>query len=322
MGIESGQLESHRRELAGYCYRMLASPHDAEDAVQETLLRAWRGLERFEERSGLRAWLYRIATNVCLDMLKGRRRRALPAELAPPGTGDLAMGAPTSAGRWVQPMPDALLAAEQSDPAAVALRRETVRLAFIAALQRLAPRQRAVLILRDVLSWRTREVAELLETSEDAVNGVLKRARAALADSDLAPVTPDSAEVERELLERYVDAFERYDVDALVALLHEEALVAMPPFELWLRGRAEIRRFLAAMEQEGGRDRALVTRANGRPAVAVYRPSQAGAFEPYAIMVLEVAGASIVAIHAFLDPALFPLFGLPPGDQFSPPGQS
>lgn len=322
MGIESGQLESHRRELAGYCYRMLASPHDAEDAVQETLLRAWRGLERFEERSGLRAWLYRIATNVCLDMLKGRRRRALPAELAPPGTGDLAMGEPTSAGRWVQPMPDALLAAEQSDPAAVALRRETVRLAFIAALQRLAPRQRAVLILRDVLSWRTREVAELLETSEDAVNGVLKRARAALADSDLAPVTPDSAEVERELLERYVDAFERYDVDALVALLHEEALVAMPPFELWLRGRAEIRRFLAAMEQEGGRDRALVTRANGRPAVAVYRPSQAGAFEPYAIMVLEVAGASIVAIHAFLDPALFPLFGLPPGDQFSPPGQS
>lgn len=171
-----GHLESYRRELTAYCYRMLASPFDADDAVQDTLLRAWRGLDRFDEdRGGVRPWLYRIATNVCLDMLKGRRRRALPVELGPSGTGELAMGEPRPEATWVLPMPDARLGGNEGDPAEVAITRETVRLAFIAALQHLAPRQRAVLILRDVLSWRTREVATLLETSEDAVNGALKR---------------------------------------------------------------------------------------------------------------------------------------------------
>ena len=320
-----GELESYRRELTGYCYRMLASLHDAEDAVQDTLTRAWRGLGRFEdrpaERGGLRPWLYRIATNVCLDMLKGRSRRALPVELGPAGTGEFAMGDPRPEATWVQPIPDGMLAGDDGDPAVVAIARETVRLAFIAALQHLPPRQRAVLILRDVLSWRTSEVARLLEISEDAVNGALKRARAALASADLETEAPDSAEVERELLDRYVDAFERYDVDALVALLHEDAIVAMPPYELWLQGLADIRTFLAAMQDEGGHDRVLATSANGCPAVAVYRPDPAGALEPYAIMVLEVTRDRIAAIHAFLDTSLFPAFGLAPGDQFSPPGQ-
>ena len=320
-----GDLESYRRELTGYCYRMLASPHDAEDAVQDTLMRAWRGRERFEdlsaERGGLRPWLYRIATNVCLDMLKGRSRRALPVELGPAGAGEFAMGDPRPEATWVQPMPDALLAGDVGDPAVVVMARETVRLAFIAALQHLSARQRAVLILRDVLSWRASEVAQLLETSEDAVNGALKRARAALACADLETEPPDSVEVERELLDGYVGAFERYDVDALVALLHEDAIVAMPPFELWLQGLADIRTFLTGMQGEGGRDRVLATSANGCPAVAVYRPGVAGVFEPYAIMVLEVTRDRIAAIHAFLDTSLFSAFGLPPGDQFSPPAQ-
>jgi RNA polymerase sigma-70 factor (ECF subfamily) len=323
--LEFGDLESFRRELTGYCYRMLASPHDAEDAVQETLLRAWRGLDRFEDRSaaggGVRPWLYRIATNVCLDMLKRRGRRALPLEVGPPGTGDLAMGEPRPEATWVQPIPDAWLRTDDGDPAVMAIARETVRLAFVAALQHLPPRQRAVLILRDVLSWRAGEVAHLLETSEDSVNGALKRARASLARADLDADPPDSAEVERHLLERYVEAFERYDVDALVSLLHEDAVIAMPPFALWLQGVADIRRFLAAMQDDGGRDRVLPTRANGSPAVAVYRPGPAGEFKPYALIVLEVAADRISVVHAFLDPSLFPSFGFSPTDQFLPPAQ-
>jgi RNA polymerase sigma-70 factor (ECF subfamily) len=322
---EVGELESYRRELTGYCYRMLASPYDAEDAVQDTLMRAWRGLERFEdrtaERGGLRPWLYRIATNVCLDMLKGRRRRALPVALGPAGSGEHALGEPRPEATWVQPIPDGLLASDAGDPAAVAIARETVRLAFIAALQHLAPRQRAVLILRDVLSWRANEVAQLLEASEDAVNGTLKRARATLASVDLNTDAPDSAEVERELLAAYVDAFERYDVDALVALLHEDAIIEMPPFELWLQGVTDIRTFLAAMQNEGGSDRLIVTSANGCPAAAVFRPGPAGTLEPYAIMVLDVTRERIATIHAFLDTSLFSAFGFAPGDQFSPPAQ-
>jgi RNA polymerase sigma-70 factor (ECF subfamily) len=304
---------------------MLASSFDAEDAVQDTLMRACQARERFEDRSadrgGLRPWLYRIVTNVCLDMLKGRSRRALPVELGPSGAGESAMGDPRPETRWVQPIPDALLATEDGDPALVVITRETVRLAFIAALQHLSPRQRAVLILRDVLSWRASEVAGLLQTSEDAVNGALKRARSALASTDLSTDEGDSAEVERALLEAYVAAFERYDVDALVALLHEDAIITMPPFELWLQGLPDIRRFLAGMRDEGGHDRVLATRANGCPAVAVYRPDPAGALEPYGIMVLEVSGDRIAAIHAFLDTSLFSAFGLSSGDQFSSPAQ-
>ena len=231
------------------------------------------------------------------------------------------MGDPRPEATWVYPIPDALVAGDAGNPETLVMQRETVRLAFIAALQHLAPRQRAVLILRDVLDWRASEVALLLEASEDAVNGTLKRARAALASADVGSGLPDSADVERELLDGYVDAFERYDVDALVALLHKDAIVAMPPFALWLQGLADIRTFFSGMQAERGHDRLLAIRANGCPAVTVYRPDPAGVLQPYAIMVLEVTGSRIAAIHAFLDTSLFSLFGLPPADQFSPPPQ-
>ena len=248
-----GQIEPFRRELTGYCYRMLASPFDAEDAVQETLLRAWRGISRFEDRRGLRPWLYRIATNVCFDMLKGRSRRALPAEVAPVATGPFAMEAPRQEATWIAPISDELVAAPDPDPGEVAVSRESIRLAFIAALQHLAPRQRAVLILRDVLHWQASEVAEFLETTDTGVNSMLRRARSAIAAAVLEKTPASPPEVEQELLAGYVDAFQRYDVDALVDLLHQDVMIAMPPFELWLQGVADARTFLASMD-DGGRD--------------------------------------------------------------------
>jgi RNA polymerase sigma-70 factor (ECF subfamily) len=319
VGQERTDFEPYRRELTGYCYRMLGTPQDAEDAVQDTLLRAWRSLDRFEDRAGLRPWLYRIATNVCLDMLKGRGRRALPMDIAPVGTvqgwepsQQLALGATRPEATWVQPIPDHLVSSAGGDPADVAVSRESIRLAFIAALQHLAPRQRAVLILRDVLSWRASEVAELLATTEVAVNSILRRARrvAASARLDARPMEP--TEVDRELLYRYIDAFERYDVDSLVALLHDDATLSMPPYELWLRGVPDIRRFLAAVGTESGGDQIVEISANGCPALAVYRRARPGATpEPFEIHVLEITGGRITAIHAFLDPRLFPVFGLP-----------
>jgi RNA polymerase sigma-70 factor (ECF subfamily) len=318
--LELNDLESYRRQLTAYCYRMLGSPHDAEDAVQDTFVRAWRGLGRVEDPSGLRPWLYRIATNVCLDMLKGRGRRALPMDLTPASSGrrwepshELALGIPRSEATWVQPIPDHLVSSPIGDPADVAGSRESIRLAFIAALQHLVPRQRAVLILRDVLSWRAHEVATLLETSEDAVNSILRRARSALEAVNIDAVPTEPTEADSELLYRYIDAFERYDVDSLVALLHEDATLCMPPYELWLRGIPDIRRFLAALKDEGGRDRVIEVAANGCPALAVYRPAgPSGALEPFEIHVLEITNGRVAAIHAFLDPALFPVFGLPP----------
>jgi RNA polymerase sigma-70 factor, ECF subfamily len=312
-------LEPYRHQLTAYCYRMLGSPQDAEDAVQDTFVRAWRGLGRFEDRTGLSPWLYRIATNVCLDMLKGRGRRALPMDLAPASTGrrgesshELALGTPRPEATWVQPIPDHLVSSRGGDPADVAESRESIRLAFIAALQHLVPRQRAVLILRDVLSWRANEVAKLLETSEDAVNSTLRRARSALEAVKLDAVPTEPTEADRELLYRYIEAFERYDVDSLVALLHEDATLNMPPYELWLRGVPDIHRFLAAIEVEGGRDRVIEVAANGCPALAVYRPAgPSGALEPFEIHVLEIADGRIAVIYAFLEPALFPVFGLP-----------
>ncbi len=313
------ELELFRRQLTGYCYRMLASPHDAEDAVEETLIRAWRGLSRLEDRSGLRPWVYRIATNVCLDMLKGRSRRALPTSVAPAanrqGWGashELAMGAPRPEATWVQPIPDSLMSSTGADPADTVVERESIRLAFIAAMQEVQPRQRAVLILRDVLRWKAEEVAELLGTSTDAVNSTLRRGRIALDRIDLDPATAAPRELDLELVGRYVEAFERYEVDALVALLHEDATLTMPPFELWLQGRDDITPFLAAMQSEGGRDRAVRLSANGCPALGIYRPNpDSGELEAFGIHVLESVGGHIVAIHACLDPRLFGVFGLP-----------
>jgi RNA polymerase sigma-70 factor (ECF subfamily) len=313
------EFEPFRRQLSAYCYRMLASPYDAEDAVQETFIRAWRGLARLQDRSGLRPWLYKIATNVCLDMLKGRSRRALPTSLGPPASQRqwdaphrLALGPSRPEATWVQPVPDSLVASPDSDPADAVLERESVRLAFIAAMQDLQPRQRAVLILRDVLRWKAEEVARLLGTSPDAVNSTLRRARTAMEKADLDTAPAQARELDLELLARYVEAFERYDVEALVALLHEDATLTMPPFELWLRGTAEIGRFLASMQDEGGRDRVVPLAANRCPAVAVYRPSsQSGQLEAFGVHVLECASGQIAAIHAFLEPGLFAAFGLP-----------
>lgn len=308
---QAEQLERYRHELTGYCYRMLGSIHEAEDAVQDTMLRAWRALDRFEEREGLRPWLYRIATNVCIDMTKGRARRALPMDVAPVQSGDLVRGGIRPEAVWIGPAPDHMVLPE-GDPAERAVARESVRIAFIAALQHLAPRQRAVLILRDVLRWPASEVAVLLETSTAAVNSTLRRARAAVgdADRDLTPREP-SAE-DREVLAAYVDAFERHDVDGLVALLRDDAILEMPPFELWMRGPTDIRRWMI-MAEAFGQERFVPVNANGSPAVAVYRTLEPGGTpQAFAIQVLEVVAGQIGGIHVFLEPELLGRFGLPP----------
>ena len=309
--IPAERLEEYRHELTGYCYRMLGSIHEAEDAVQDTMLRAWRALATFEDRAGLRPWLYRIATNVCIDMLKGRSRRALPMDVAPVATGELHRGNPRPEAAWLQPAPDSLILPPAGDPAERVVSRESVRLAFIAALQHLTPWQRAVLILRDVLRWRAAEVAVLLESSVDAVNSALRRARTALAavDRDSAP-RPPSAD-DRELLAAYIDAFERSDVDALVGLLRDDAVLEMPPFELWMQGPDDIRRWLLAVDAFG-QELLTPVNANGSPAVAVYRPRAPGAPPTaFSVQVLDTVAGRISAIHVFLDPALFELFGLP-----------
>ena len=312
------ELARFRPELVGYCYRMLGSIHEAEDAVQDTMVRAWRGLATFEGRTGLRPWLYRIATNVCFDMVRGRSRRALPMDVAPVSTGELRHGEARPEASWVQPAPDSLILPLDGDPAERAVSRESVRLAFIAALQHLAPRQRAVLILRDVLRLRAAEVAALLETSAGAVNSALRRARAALAfiHRDSAPSPPSGDD--GELLAAYIDAFERHDVAALVGLLRDDAVLEMPPFELWMRGRDDISRWLVSVDALG-REVVTPVAANGSPAVAVYRaPAPGGQPTAFAIQVLDVVAGRISGIHVFLDPALFETFGLP----IAPPAQS
>ncbi len=307
------QLERHRAELTGYCYRMLGSAFEAEDAVQETLLRAWRGHDRFEGRSALKSWLYRIATNVCLTMLEARGRRARPVDLGPAGGLD---GALTSLpdGAWIEPVPDDRVVPTEGDPADLAIARETLRLAFVAALQHLPPRQRAVLILREVLRWPASEVAELLETSAASVNSALQRARATLADREVGPTgrEPELDEADRALLGRYVEAFERYDMDALVALLHEEATLSMPPYALWLQGSADLRGWFLGTGSDCRGSRLLPIVANGSPGFAQYRPSgPGGRHEPWALQIIDIADGRITGINCFLDTArLFPLFGL------------
>jgi RNA polymerase sigma-70 factor (ECF subfamily) len=308
--------EQHRRELTAYCYRMLGSPFEAEDAVQDTLLRAWRSREGFEGRSAVRSWLYRIATNVCLDMLSGRERRARPMDLGPARPHDGPIGGILPEVTWLEPVPDGLVVAESGDPAEVAQARETIRLAFMAALQHLPPRQRAVLILCEVLRWQASEVAELLDTSVASVNSALQRARGTLAARDVAASDPAPAleAPDRELLARYVEAFERYDMDALTALIHEDATQSMPPYELWLRGREQILGWWVGVGAgcRGSRVFPTVT-ANGSPAFAQYKPSADGeGYEPWALQVLEVEDGRIVEFTFFLDTAaLFPLFGMP-----------
>ncbi len=313
-GGPAEDLEAHRRELTGFCYRMLGSLHDAEDAVQETMIRAWRGLADFDGRSSLRSWVFRIATNVCLTALATRSRRALPVDLSEPGRPVVeSLAAPTSALEWVEPAPDDRIRAS-SDPADVVAVRDSVRLAFVAALQHLPPRQRAVLILRDVLRWHAAEVAELLDTTVAAVNSTLQRARATTAPLDSStpvdPVDPGR----RQLLDRYVDAFERYDMPALLVILHEDATQSMPPYALWLRGRDDVVAWMVGPGRECRGSRLLPAgEANGCPAFGQYRPGgPGGTFAPWALHVVEVSGGLVTGLNLFLDTSLFPRFGLPP----------
>jgi RNA polymerase sigma-70 factor (ECF subfamily) len=308
--------DQYRPELTAYCYRMLASPFEAEDAVQETFLRAWRGLERFQGRSAIKTWLHRIATNVCLDMLRTRQHRARPMDLGParePVESNLKILPEVT---WIEPIPDSLVAAEP-DPAETAVSRETVRLAFVAALQHLPPRQRAVLILCEVMSWKASEVAELLDTSAASVNSALQRARATLKETGVSPASraPVMDDAQRALLARYVEAFERYDINALTSVIREDARQSMPPYDLWLSGREDMFRwwFGPGSGCRGSRLVSTVT-ANGSPAFGQYKPSASGSgYEPWSLQVIELAPDGVAEITFFLNTAtLFPLFGLPP----------
>jgi RNA polymerase sigma-70 factor, ECF subfamily len=304
--IDFAELEQHRGELVGYCYRMLGSPFEAEDAVQDTLLRAWRAQDRFQGRSQVRTWLYRIATNFCLDALDGRKRRATPMDLGParePIAENLSVPSEVT---WLEPLP--------ADPADTAVARETVRLAFVAALQRLPARQRAALILCEVLHWKAAEAAELLDTSVASVNSALQRARATL-DAEVPADRGDLDEHDRELLARYVAAFEAYDIDALTKVIAEDATQNMPPYDLWLAGRDDIFTWWFGPGAACRGSRVIPTRAaNGQPAFGQYKPSETGSgYEPWALQVLELEDGTVKNMTFFLEPErLFELFGLPP----------
>ncbi len=310
--VRPDELEEYRRELTGYCYRMLGSVFDADDAVQETMLRAWRGIGGFEGRSAARSWLYRIATNVCLDMLRSRQRRARPMDLGPSSTAETPIGPMLPEHAWVQPIPDGRVLPGDGDPAELAAQRDSVRLAFVAALQHLPARQRAVLILREVLRWQAAEVADLLDTSVASVNSALQRARATLASRDVAVSSAQPVPAgQQELLARYVDAFQRYDIDSLVSLLHEDVIMSMPPYDFWLRGPANMARWFVG-QGAGCRGSLLVaTAANGCAAFGSYRVDPVGGYSPWAIQVIELAGDRICGHHNFVDPELFAAFGLP-----------
>jgi RNA polymerase sigma-70 factor (ECF subfamily) len=307
-------LEEHRAALTGHCYRMLGSVSEADDAVQETMVRAWRSLDQFEGRASLRTWLYSIATRVCLDALADRTRRARPMEVGPACSVDAPL-TELPASRWIEPIPDVRALPDDADPSELVMLRQSIRLAFVAALQHLPPKQRAVLLLTEVLECPATEVAETLDTSVAAVNSALQRARATLAATrDLTDVRAPLSDTQSKLVERYVDAFERYDTDALTSLLHEDATMNMPPYELWLRGQEPIRSWLLGRGSGCRGSRLVPTSACGSPAFGQYRPGEPGGpHQPWSLIVLELAGDRIAAMTHFLDTeALFPRFGLPP----------
>jgi RNA polymerase sigma-70 factor, ECF subfamily len=307
------RFEKHRAELTGYAYKMLGSAFEAEDAVQETFIRAWKGYDAFEGRSSLRSWLYRIATNVCLDMLGGKERRARPMDLGPARSADAPIGERLPEATWILPIPDERVVPEAADPAEVAEYRESIKLAFVAALQHLPPKQRAVLVLCEVLKWKASDVAELLETSVASVNSALQRARATLSSVDADTVGPAAMDDEqRRLLERYVDAFERYDMNSLTSLLREDATWNMPPHEMWLQTHDDIRAWCLGPGIGCRGSRLIPVAANGSPAFGQYKPSPDGGLEPWSLQVLEISDGRISGITFFLDTqSLFPLFGLP-----------
>src|SRR5688572_2918860 len=312
MAMDVSDLETHRTALTGHCYRMLGSAFDAEDAVQETMVRAWRSLDRFEARSSVKTWLYRIATNVCLDALSDRSRRARPIEEGPVGSVDDELETRPRT-HWLEPIPDAEALPADGDPYELTVQRQSIRLAFVAALQHLPPRQRAALILTEVLGWSAAEVAECIETSPAAVNSALQRARATLASRNVTLSPEPLTDEQSSLLDQYVDAFHRYDVDGLVSLLRDDAALSMPPYTLWLQGPAAIRAWLLGRGSGCRGSRLLPTRACGMPAFAQYHPDPAGGHRPWSLTVLEIADGRIAAWNSFLDTEkLFPRFGLPP----------
>jgi RNA polymerase sigma-70 factor (ECF subfamily) len=304
------ELEAHRAHLTGHCYRMLGSISDAEDAVQETMVRAWRSMDRFEGRASVRTWLYRIATNVCLDMLTDNARRALPIDESDAGWIDHPLEKRERT-HWLEPVPDARILPADSNPHEAAVLRESVRLAFVAALQQLPPRQRATLLLTEVLGWSAAEVAECLEISVAAVNSAIQRARATLGKrARLDAWQPLTAE-QTELLERYVTAFERYDVDALVATLQQDATFSMPPYTLWLRGPEAVHAWLLGPGAGCRGSRLVPVAASASPAFAHYHPADGG-YHAWAIIVLGLARDRVTDWISFLDvETLFPRFGLP-----------
>ena len=308
-------LEVYRRELTGYCYRMLGSGFEAEDAVQDTMLRAWRAADSFEGRSSMRSWLYRIATNVCVDMLRGRNRRARPMEMGPSSAPEPSnLGDMLPEHLWISPIADDRVIPEEADPAEIAIARDTIRLAFITALQHLPARQRAVLILCEVLRWQAAEVADLLGTSVPAVNSALQRARATLAALPDSSRPTTVAADQAALLDRYTAAFESYDMSSLVKLLHEDAVQSMPPFAMWLRGAGDICHWMVQPGPDQCRGSRLIpVSVNGSTGFGQYKPDPAGGFTPWALQVIEFSGDRIAEMHFFLDTAaLFPAFGLPP----------
>jgi RNA polymerase sigma-70 factor (ECF subfamily) len=322
--VRPEDLDQYRRELTGYCYRMLGSNFETDDAVQETMVRAWQRIDSLEGRGALKSWLYRIATNICLDMLRSRQRRAQPMDLGPSSTVDAFTGATLPENTWITPIADNRVVPEDGDPAELATMRESIQLAFITALQQLPARQRAVLILREVLRWQASEVAELLDTSVASVNSALQRARGALADhqADQADEADQANQGEqakaseidadqRKLLAQYVDAFERYDITSLVSLLREDAIMSMPPYNFWLVGADEIGRWHLGPGIVCQGSRMIATYANGSAAFATYHPDPDGGYSPWSIQVVEVAGDRITALHSFLDTNLFAAFGLP-----------
>lgn len=312
-GTTFDDLEAHRGELRGYCYRMLGSVFDADDAVQDTLVKAWQAQDGFEGRSSVRSWLYRIATNTCLDALRSRQRRALPMDLSSPVPATTAPGEPLADSVWIEPAPQGDVARSDGDPASRAVFQDSVRLAFVAALQLLPPRQRAVLILREVLAWQASEVAELLDTTVASINSALQRARATLAASGISEGRPAQplTDAERALLARYVTAFESYDIPSLVALLHEDASISMPPLALWLRGRQDLHDWYVGFGAGCAGSVLVPITANDMPGFAQYKPSPDGDLASWSIQVLELSEGQLVHVHHFLDPALFTRFGLP-----------
>jgi RNA polymerase sigma-70 factor (ECF subfamily) len=311
MPVDIDQIEAHRAALTGHCYRMLGSAVDADDATQETIIRAWKNADQFDGRAALRTWLYRIATNVCLDALADRARRVRPMEERPAGaTTDPLVQQPGT--HWIEPIPDACAIPADADPFEHAMLRQSIRLAFVAALQGLTPKQRAALLLVEVLGWSVAEVAETLGASIGSVNSSLQRARATLADRNWNVIPSALTESQKQMVSRFVAAFERYDVDQLAALLRDDATFSMPPFTLWLQGPESVRNWLLGMGAGCRGSRLLATAACGSPAFGQYKIDPDGGHKPFALVVLEFSGDYIAGWNSFLDTeTLFPRFELP-----------